>query len=738
VERHTGKPFPQDPDDQLRGAIEAVFASWNGPRAIAYRVRERISHDLGTAVNVQAMVFGNRDDDSGTGVGFTRDPATGATGEYGDFLINAQGEDVVAGIRNTEPLSALKDRFPKVHAELLSIFARLEGHYRDMCDTEFTIERGKLWMLQTRVGKRTGRAALKMAVDMVGEKAIRLTKEEAVGRITGDHLDQVLHPQFAGTGHEVLTRGLGASPGAAVGRVYLTADDAQTAAERGEKVVLVRSETSPEDVHGMLAAEGILTARGGLVSHAAVVARGWGKPAVVGAEAVRVGPSSFTVGDTVINEGDWISVDGTSGTVVLGQVPVVEGQTPPEFDTILGWADTIRKGQLGVRANADNGPDAAVARAHGAEGIGLCRTEHMFLAEDRLPIVRRMILASTPKEEESALEELRVAQRADFEEILEAMDSLPVTIRLLDPPLHEFLPDTGELAIKEATTGLTAEEKRLFEAAKVWHEFNPMLGTRGVRLGVIKPGLYAMQVRALMEAALDRVREGGHPIVEIMIPLTISREEMALAKSWVEAAIAEARASAAVPGPASRSAKAKAGAKGARSKSADTVEVLIGTMIETPRAALRAGEIAEEAEFFSFGTNDLTQMTFGFSRDDVEGRMMSAYLEQGLLKNNPFEVVDPDAVGELVRLGVERGRATRPTLKIGVCGEHGGDPESIQTFAKAGLDYVSCSPFRVPIARLAAAQAALAGYTKPPGAAAKGSTKAGSRTGSASKANARK
>jgi pyruvate,orthophosphate dikinase len=741
VERHTGRPFPQDPDEQLRGAIEAVFASWNGPRAIAYRARERISHDLGTAVNVQAMVFGNRDDDSGTGVGFTRDPATGATGEYGDFLVNAQGEDVVAGIRNTQPLSALKEQFPKVHAELLSIFARLEGHYRDMCDTEFTIERGKLWMLQTRVGKRTGRAALKMAVDMVGEKAIRLTKEEAVGRITGDHLDQVLHPQFAGSGYEVLTKGLGASPGAAVGQVYLTADDAQAAAERGEKVVLVRSETSPEDVHGMLAAEGILTARGGLVSHAAVVARGWGKPAVVGAEAVRVGPSSFTVGDTVVNEGDWISVDGTNGTVVLGQVPVVEGQTPPEFDTILGWADAIRAGQLGVRANADNGPDAAVARAHGAEGIGLCRTEHMFLAEDRLPIVRRMILASTPKEEESALEALRVAQRADFEEILEAMDSLPVTIRLLDPPLHEFLPDTSELAIKEATTGLTAEEKQLFEAAKVWHEFNPMLGTRGVRLGVIKPGLYAMQVRALMEAALDRVAEGGHPIVEIMIPLTISREEMALARSWVEAAIAEARAAASVPGPGSRSVKAKAGAKGARSKAAGTVEVLIGTMIETPRAALRAGEIAEEAEFFSFGTNDLTQMTFGFSRDDVEGRMMSAYLEQGLLKNNPFEVVDPDGVGELVRLGVERGRATRPSLKIGVCGEHGGDPESIATFAKAGLDYVSCSPFRVPIARLASAQAVLAGYTggatKATKTAAKAS-KAGSRTRSAPKANARK
>ena len=732
VERHTGKPFPQDPDEQLRGAIEAVFASWNGPRAIAYRVRERIAHELGTAVNVQAMVFGNRDDNSGTGVGFTRDPATGTKGEYGDFLVNAQGEDVVAGIRNTEPLSALADVFPKIYKELLAIFARLEHHYRDMCDTEFTIDQGKLWMLQTRVGKRTGRAALRMAVDMVSERAIKLTKEEAVERVTGEHLDQVLHPQFASTGHKVLVTGLGASPGAAVGRVYLTADDAQAAAERGEAVVLVRSETSPEDVHGMLAAEGILTARGGLVSHAAVVARGWGKPAVVGAEALRIGTDSFSVGDTVVSEGDWISVDGTNGTVVLGKVEVSQGETPPEFDTVLGWADEIREGHLGVRANADNGPDATNARTYGAEGIGLCRTEHMFLAEDRLPVVRRMILADTPAEEERALEALRVAQKADFYEILEAMDGLPVTIRLLDPPLHEFLPDTMELAIKEATTGLTAEEAKLFQAAKMWHEFNPMLGTRGVRLGVIKPGLYAMQVRALMEAALDRVDAGGHPIVEIMIPLTVTREEMALARTWVESAVASTlKAGAEV--------KAKKGTKPAKGK----LEVLIGTMIETPRAALRAGEIAEEADFFSFGTNDLTQMTFGFSRDDVEGRMMSAYLEEGLLKRNPFEVVDPDGVGELVRLGTQRGRATRPNLKVGVCGEHGGDPESIATFAAAGLDYVSCSPFRVPIARLAAAQAVLAGHTsardKVTGAGAAAPTKkAPAKKAAAKKAPAKK
>ena len=448
VERNTGQPFPQDPADQLRGAIEAVFRSWNGPRAIAYRERERIPHTLGTAVNVQAMVFGNRDDQSGTGVGFTRDPATGDRGAYGDFLVNAQGEDVVAGIRNTEPLSALKSSFPKVHKELLSIFERLERHYRDMCDTEFTIEQGKLWMLQTRVGKRTGRAALKMAVDMTTEPAIRLTRAEAVGRITEDHLSSVLHPQFAGSGHQVLVRGLAASPGAAVGRVYFTADDAAAAAERGEPVVLVRNETSPEDVHGMLAAEGILTARGGLVSHAAVVARGWGKPAVVGAEALRIAPHHLSVGGVVVAEGEWLSLDGTLGTVVEGKVDLIEADPPAEFETLLSWADEIRKGHLGVRANADNGEDAANARRLGAEGIGLCRTEHMFLGEDRLPVVRRMILADRPEEEHDALEQLRRVQREDFIEILEAMDGLPVTVRLLDPPLHEFLPSTHELAVQ--------------------------------------------------------------------------------------------------------------------------------------------------------------------------------------------------------------------------------------------------------------------------------------------------
>jgi len=702
TERYTGRPFPQDPAEQLQGAIEAVFRSWNGPRAVAYRERERIPHDLGTAVNVQAMVFGNRDDASGTGVGFTRDPATGERGAYGDFLVNAQGEDVVAGIRKTEPLSALAKGFPKVYDELLDIFGRLERHYRDMCDTEFTIEQGKLWMLQTRVGKRTGRAALKMAVDMTSEPKIRLTKAEAVSRITEDHLASVLHPHFAETGQPVLAKGLGASPGAAVGRAYFTADDAAEAATRGEQVILVRSETSPEDVHGMLAAEGILTARGGLVSHAAVVARGWGKPAVVGAESLRISGHYFTVGSTTVAQGDWLSIDGTAGVVVEGQVPLTAAEPPPEFFLVLEWADEIRAGHLAVRANADNGPDAANARHHGAEGIGLCRTEHMFLGEDRLPVVRRMILAETREDELGALEELRVVQREDFVGILEAMDGLPVTVRLLDPPLHEFLPSTHELAVKEATVGLDPEEQRLFDAARSWQEANPMLGTRGVRLGVIKPGLYAMQVRALMEAARERVADGGHPVIEIMIPLTVSREEMALARRWVEESVAEVLAErpSGVKGT-----RAKAGSK----KVTGSLDVTIGTMIETPRAALLAGEIAEVADFFSFGTNDLTQMTFGFSRDDVEGRMMSAYLELGLLSANPFEIVDADGVGELVRLGVDRGRATRPDLKVGVCGEHGGDPTSIRTFYEAGLDYVSCSPFRVPVARLAAAQAVLAG-----------------------------
>ena len=688
VLKQTGKPFPMKPRDQLRGAIEAVFASWNGARAIAYRARERISHDLGTAVNVQAMVFGNRDENSGTGVGFTRNAATGENKPYGDFHVNAQGEDVVAGIRNTEDLDHMADKFPTLHAELLGIFDKLEQHYRDMCDTEFTIEQGKLWMLQTRVGKRTGAAALRMAVDMTKERAIKLTREEALLRVTAEHLDQVLHPQFAATDLKVIAKGLAASPGAAVGKVYFTADDAADADERGEKVILVRQETSPEDVHGMMVSQGILTSRGGLVSHAAVVARGWGTPAVVGAEAVKIDGKQFTAGGVVVHEGDIISIDGTTGEVILGEVSLSAAEPPAEFHTILQWADKVRKGHLAVRANADTGADAKNARSFGAEGIGLCRTEHMFLGEDRLPIVRRMILAHTPAEETAALEALRKVQKADFIEILDAMDGLPVTVRLLDPPLHEFLPNVHELEVKKATTGLTPEEVRLLAAAHDWAEFNPMLGTRGVRLGVVKPGLYAMQVKALMEAAAELRGKGRNPIVEVMIPLTVTREELALARSWVQEAIDEA-------------------VKGMKKKP----KVSIGTMIETPRAALCADEIAEEADFFSFGTNDLTQMTFGFSRDDVESRMMPAYLEAGLLKRNPFETIDKNGVGQLVKMAVAKGRATKENIKLGVCGEHGGDPESIELFYEAGLDYVSCSPFRVPIARLAAAQAVLGAGT---------------------------
>lgn len=697
VKKETSRPFPQNPEKQLRGAVEAVFKSWNGARAIAYRVREKISHDLGTAVNVQAMVFGNRDDNSGTGVGFTRNAATGENVPYGDFLVNAQGEDVVAGIRNTEDLNALKRKFPVIHRELLEIFARLEAHYTDMCDTEFTIEQGKLWMLQTRVGKRTGAAALRMAVDMTagtkGPKKIwKISKAEAVTRIAAEHLDQVLHPQFEAGKKTVIAKGLAASPGAAVGKVYFSADDAADAADRGEDVILVRNETSPEDVHGMMVSRGILTARGGLVSHAAVVARGWGTPAVVGAESIKIQGKQFTAGSVVIKEGDVISLDGTTGEVVAGALAMSASKPPKEFAVILQWADQIRKGKLSVRANADTGEDATNARKLGAEGIGLCRTEHMFLAPDRLPVVRRMILAQTAQEESAALEELRKVQKKDFVEILKAMDGLPVTVRLLDPPLHEFLPNVHELEMKKAAQGtLTAEEEKLLKAAHDWAEFNPMLGTRGVRLGVLKPGLYAMQVQALMEAAAERVAKGGRPIVEVMIPLTVTREELALARSWVEKGIADA-----ISGP--KTAAKKPG----------RLKVTIGTMIETPRAALRADELSEVADFFSFGTNDLTQMTFGFSRDDVESRMMPAYLELGLLKRNPFETIDVNGVGELVSIAAERGRSAKPGIKLGVCGEHGGDPESIDLFYRVGLDYVSCSPFRVPIARLSAAQAVLA------------------------------
>jgi pyruvate, orthophosphate dikinase len=683
VKKETGAEFPQNPDDQLAAAIEAVFRSWNGTRARQYRHMEKIPDDLGTAVNVQTMVFGNKGEDSGTGVAFTRDPATGERVAYGDFLTNAQGEDVVAGIRNTEPLDAMANHFPECHAQLRENMKILENHYRDMCDIEFTIELGKLYMLQTRVGKRTAAAALRMAAEMVEEGLIE--PKEAVLRVQPSQLDQLLHPQFDPKAEvKAIAKGLKASPGAAVGAVYFTADDAEQHAQAGEKVILVRPETSPDDLHGMIAAEGILTSRGGLVSHAAVVARGMGKPAICGAEEIRIDlkAKQFKAGDAVVKEGDVISISGTTGQIAQGEVPVITPEPTKHFNTVLGFADQFRR--LKVRTNADTPEDSARARSFGAEGIGLCRTEHMFLGEDRVAIVRRMILADNEADEQAALDELEVLQRADFVGILEAMDGLPVTVRLLDPPLHEFLPDTEELAIKQATEGLSAEEEELLRAARAWQEVNPMLGTRGCRLGVIKPGLYTMQVRALMEAAVERKQAGGDPQVEIMIPLVVSGPELELLTKWTREA-----------------------AQAVIDESGVDVDYLVGTMIETPRAAIDAASIAGVAEFFSFGTNDLTQMTFGFSRDDVEGRIMGPYLEKKLIPANPFETLDQVGVGELVRWACEKGRGARESLKLGICGEHGGDPASVHFCHEVGLDYVSCSPFRVPLARLAAAHAAL-------------------------------
>jgi pyruvate,orthophosphate dikinase len=678
-----GHEFPQDPKEQLRLAIEAVFRSWNGERARIYRRMEKIPDDLGTAVNVQTMVFGNKGDDSGTGVAFTRDPATGENRPYGDFLKNAQGEDVVAGIRVTEHLDAMGDEFPECHAQLLDLMQRLQNHYRDMCDIEFTIEQGRLFLLQTRVGKRTAAAALRMAVEMEEEGLI--DQREAVLRVQPAQLDQLLHPQFdPAAEYTAVTKGLNASPGAAVGRVYFTADHAEAHRNAGEDVILVRPETSPDDLHGMIAAEGILTSRGGLVSHAAVVARGMGTPAVCGANELQIDVEHgrFEVNGATVLQGEVISINGTTGEVVIGEVPVITPDPSGPFDTILSWADEFRR--LKVRTNADLPHDAEVARRFGAEGIGLCRTEHMFLG-DRLPLVQRFILADGPIEEEEALAELEKLQRADFEGIFEAMDGLPVTIRLLDPPLHEFLPDVEELLVREARGNLEPDERRLLAAAQLWREANPMLGTRGCRLGIIKPGLYRMQAKAIAEAAVARVRAGGDPRVEIMIPLIVTEEEFALLNTWVREVVDEVL----------------------DAEKFAAIDYLVGTMVETPRAALAAGEIADVAEFFSFGTNDLTQMTFGFSRDDVEGRFMSEYLEHKLLPANPFETLDQEGVGQLVELGVERGRATRPSIKLGICGEHGGDPASVEFFDKIGLDYVSCSPYRVPIARLAAAHAVL-------------------------------
>ena len=678
VRDQAGVSFPQDPADQLRLAIEAVFKSWNGRRARDYRRMEGIPDDLGTAVNVQTMVFGNKGDDSGTGVAFTRNPSTGEAVPYGDFLRNAQGEDVVAGIRITEPLDAMAEHFPECHAQLHDVMRLLEGHYRDMCDIEFTVEQGRLFILQTRIGKRTAEAALRMAVEMNDDGLI--DRREAVLRIQPAQLDQLLHPQFdSAARYTALAKGLNASPGAAVGKVYFTADDAEARHEAGERVLLVRPETSPDDIHGMIAAEGILTSRGGLVSHAAVVARGMGKPAVCGASAldIDVDRRQFSADGTVVHEGDVISINGTTGEIVVGEVAVVTPEPTGPFATILGWADEFRT--LGVRTNADLPDDAAKAREFGAEGIGLCRTEHMFLG-DRLTLVQQFILAEDEATENEALEKLAVLQKSDFEGIFDAMDGLPVTIRLLDPPLHEFLPNVEELLVKEAKGQLDGDGQVLLGAAQQWREANPMLGTRGCRLGVLKPGLYRMQVRAIMEAARDRKAAGGDPRPEIMIPLAVTRAELSLLVDRTREEAEEVDAG---------------------------VPYLVGTMIETPRAALVADEIAAVAEFFSFGTNDLTQMTFGFSRDDVEGRFMPVYLELGLLPANPFETLDIEGVGKIVRAAVENGRAARPDLKLGICGEHGGDPASVRFCFDIGLDYVSCSPYRVPLARLAAAHAAL-------------------------------
>jgi pyruvate, orthophosphate dikinase len=697
VADETKKQFPQDPSQQLRMAIEAVFNSWNNRRAQEYRKREGIDDALGTAVNVQTMVFGNKGFDSGTGVAFTRDPSTGEPGVYGDFLMNAQGEDVVAGIRTPEPLSALKKINRKVYDQLDKIMRQLERHYRDMCDIEFTIEQGKLWMLQTRVGKRTPPAAVRLAVEMAQEKLI--SRKEALQRVSPEQLDQLLHPQFDRSAvTKVLAKGISASPGAAVGKVVLDADTAVEWVERGEKVVLVRDETNPDDVHGMYAAEGILTARGGKTSHAAVVARGAGKPCVVGADALRIdyAGKAFTANGVTVKQGDVISIDGATGEVVLGEVKLVEPKPSKQLLTLLSWADDVRK--LGIRANADTPEDAKRAREFGAEGIGLARTEHMFLG-DRLPIVRRAILAETDAERDAALEDLLVLQRGDFVGIFKAMDGLPVTIRLLDPPLHEFLPNSKELAVElerlriasqitglEAIDEATSERRKLLAAVERLEEANPMMGMRGCRLGLVLPGLYRMQVRAIIEAACELKKKGNKPGVEIMIPLVGIPKELEILRAEAVDAATEVMK--------------KAGVK---------VPYLVGTMIEVPRAALVAGDVAEHAEFFSFGTNDLTQMTYAFSRDDAEGKFLADYLEKGILEVNPFETLDRSGVGRLVELATREGRATNPKLKVGVCGEHGGDPRSVEFFAQTGLDYVSCSPFRVPIARLAAAQAALGG-----------------------------
>ncbi len=695
------RDFPQDPREQMDLATKAVFDSWNADRAVLYRRQERIPTDLGTAVNIVAMVFGNLGADSGTGVAFTRDPGTGARGVYGDYLQNAQGEDVVAGVRNTVGLAELEALDKASFDQLMTIMTTLEGHYHDLCDIEFTIERGKLWMLQTRVGKRTAAAAFVIATQLVDEGVIDL--DEALTRVSGAQLAQLMFPTFDTSGHpDQIAKGIPASPGAAVGKVVFTASHAVEEAEKGEKVILVRRETNPDDLRGMIAAQGILTSRGGKTSHAAVVARGMGKTAVCGADSLNVDVTGlkFTVGGRTVAEGDVISIDGTSGRVYLGEVPVQPSQVVQYFegtiaadssavvasvDRIIRHADVARR--LNVRTNADNGSDSARARRFGAEGIGLCRTEHMFLG-DRRELVERLILANEPDDRQAALDALLPLQRADFVEIFEAMGGLPVTIRLIDPPLHEFLPSLEDLAVAVAVAEATGRDAGhatdLLAAVRRMHEQNPMLGLRGVRLGLVIPGLFAMQVRAIAQAAAAVKKAGGDPRPEIMVPLVGAVQELETVRVEARRVLADVAAESGVD-----------------------VTTLVGTMIEVPRAALTAGQIAEAAEFFSFGTNDLTQMGWGFSRDDVEGSFFARYLDLGIFGISPFESIDREGIGRLIRIAVDEGRAVRPDLKIGVCGEHGGDPDSVHFFHEVGLDYVSCSPFRVPVARLEAGRAAI-------------------------------
>jgi pyruvate, orthophosphate dikinase len=665
----TGGDFPQDAREQLGRAVRAVFDSWDTPRAQVYRRAHRIPDDLGTAVNVVQMVFGNKGDDSGTGVAFTRDPATGESGLYGEFLPNAQGEDVVAGIRTPQPLERMKDVMPEAFDQFLDTMRRLEEHYRDMQDIEFTVEDGELYLLQTRSAKRTAAAAVRAAVAMVDEGLI--SREEAVARIDVAQLDQLLHPMLDPKAEfEVAAKGLNASPGAASGKIVFDADSAEERGKAGESVILVRWETTPDDIHGLIQAAGILTAHGGMTSHAAVVARGMGKPCVAGCEDLSIDTRAKTarLGGHDVSEGDVLTIDGGTGRVIVGEVPLVPPQINEDFETILEWADDLRR--LRVRANADTPEDATKAREFGAEGIGLCRTEHMFMAEDRLPVVREMIMAEDEEGRRAALDRLLPMQQGDFEGIFEAMAGLPVTIRLLDPPLHEFLPSEGE-----------AVDDRMRARIHALREANPMLGTRGCRLGLQWPEIYEMQVRAIVRAAAAvEERTGDAPLVEIMHPLVGFAEELRRLRA-LTVDVAEAEA--------------------------PSVEYLCGTMIELPRACMRADEIAEHADFFSFGTNDLTQTALGFSRDDAEGKFLTYYLEHGVLERNPFETLDVGGVGDLMRVAVERGRAARDDLKLGICGEHGGEAASVAFCHELGLDYVSCSPYRVPLARLAAAQAAL-------------------------------